>query len=99
MKNEEKNTVLSDEVERAKWNLYNQVETATTELSLIPQVIQTLIDYLHLDNSNMSEEDLLNLTLNTRKIHSVLALTQIAIWNTLEKLDEIDKAEISTKQS
>lgn len=97
MKNAEKNIVLSDEVKRAKWNLYDQVETATTELSLIPQVIQTLIDYLRLDDPNMSEDDLLNLTLNTRKIHSVLALTQITIWNTLEKLDEISKAEISSK--
>lgn len=98
MKNEEKNMTLNAEVKRAKWNLYDQVETATTELCLIPSVIQTLIDDLSLDRKTLTEEEQFNIALGSNKIYSVLRLTQMTIWNALEKLEEIDKAEISADQ-
>ena len=98
MKKEEIKATANEEVRTAKWELFDQVETATADLELIPTVIQTVIDAFSLDNVKLTADEKLSIMMGYKKIFSVLRLTQISIWDTLEKLDEIGKAEISGNQ-
>ena len=84
---------------QAQFELLDRIDTITTNLVLIPSIIQTLIDDLHLDQKHLTEEELGNIMLGTRKINSVLALTQLTIVEALEKIEALHSELRSEEQS
>lgn len=65
------------------------VENAIIELGLMPDIIQTLIDDLHLDYTNAGSEQIIDIGRSYNKIHSVLTLSQLVILNTEKELNSI----------
>lgn len=69
---------------------YSQIENAIAEIRLLPDIIQTLIDALHLDQTTPpTESQALDIGLRKGQIHSVLAAAQYRIWDTLSQLEKI----------
>jgi len=73
---------------------YNRIEDSTLQLGLIPDVLQTLIDDLNLEERELTLYQQMELSRSHKKLYSVLTLAQLTIWETLESLDKIYHEEV-----
>lgn len=65
---------------------YDEVENATAELELLPNLIQAVIENLNLDRTKLSDDEIIEIGLHRGQLCSILNMTIYRIQETLEQM-------------
>ena len=76
-------------VNKVLWEMYDDVTEASINLHMIPEVLQAVVDSLRLDETKLSQDDMLEIGRRRSSIATVISLTQRLIWEHEETIEKI----------
>lgn len=75
------------------WGIADKANKIYIKLSLFPNIIETLLDDLKLDKSDLTKDEIIDIGLQKNKILCLFQVLQFEIIEAGEKLAELYKAE------
>ena len=83
------NKVESLRTERTAFEVYTDVENATFELSALPSVLNLIIENYHLDNEELSPDEMDDFRRGWKTIYNALFMVRNSIADVVDKLHDI----------
>ncbi len=83
------NKIESLRTERTAFEVYTDVENATFELSALPSVLNLIIENYHLDNEELSLDEMDDFRRGWKTIYNALFMVRNSIADVVDKLHDI----------